>query len=199
MADNDDKPVLTGLVALVSVALVVGLLVGFTALLGTRLLGVAGGSGGGAGEPVARDSLYLPDPVTTSAPAGPLVTLAPTDDEETAAATSTAEPTGNKKRRRDRDNDQDEESRIVLSAGQLQVSQMERIDLTGVYPGGEGAILEVQRFENGRWTDFYSVSANVSNETFSTYVETSRSGVNRFRMYDPDKDLSSNEVRVTVG
>ena len=52
---------------------------------------------------------------------------------------------------------------------------MEQIDLTGVYPGGEGAILQVQRFEGGKWEDF-PVTASVSNETFSTYVQTSQTG-----------------------
>ena len=41
---------------------------------------------------------------------------------------------------------------------------MEQIDLTGVYPGGEGAILQVQRFEDGSWDDF-PVAVSVSGET----------------------------------
>ena len=54
----------------------------------------------------------------------------------------------------------------------------EPIDLTGVYPGGEGAVLRVQRLEDGAWVDFAdgSVEATVSNETFSTYVVTERTG-----------------------
>ena len=75
---------------------------------------------------------------------------------------------------------------------------MQQIDLTGVYPGGEGAILQVQRFTNGAWTDF-PVTASVSNQTFSTYVQTSQAGVNRFRVVDTDTKLESNEVKVTVG
>jgi hypothetical protein len=75
---------------------------------------------------------------------------------------------------------------------------MQQIDLTGIYPGGEGAILRVQRFESGQWQDF-PVTASVSNQTFSTYVQTSRSGVNKFRVVDTDSGLKSNPVRVTVG
>ncbi len=59
---------------------------------------------------------------------------------------------------------------------------MEQIDLTGVYPGGEGAILQVQRFENGTWTDFPASPVSVSDQTFSTYVQTGQPGVQRFRM-----------------
>ena len=71
---------------------------------------------------------------------------------------------------------------------------MEQIDLTGVYPGGEGAILQVQRFEGGKWADF-PVPISVSDETFATYVQTSQPGVNRFRVIDTDNGATSNEVR----
>ena len=69
--------------------------------------------------------------------------------------------------------------------------------LTGVYPGGEGAVVQVQRFESGKWVDF-PVDASVSGETFSTYVQTARTGVNRFRVRDTSGPDVSNEVRVTV-
>ena len=58
---------------------------------------------------------------------------------------------------------------------------MEEIYLTGVYPGGEGAVVQVQRFENDKWEDF-PVDAVVSGETFSTYVQTAQPGVNMFRV-----------------
>jgi hypothetical protein len=75
---------------------------------------------------------------------------------------------------------------------------MERIDLTGTYPGGEGAILQVERYIDGAWSDF-SVTAAVSNETFSTYVQTGQTGVNKFRVRDTDTGKLSNAVTVTVG
>ena len=53
---------------------------------------------------------------------------------------------------------------------------MGRIDLTGTYPGGEGAVLNVQKFSNGQWQDFYSISATVTNGTFSTYIQTGTPG-----------------------
>jgi hypothetical protein len=40
---------------------------------------------------------------------------------------------------------------------------------------------------------------SVNNQTFATYVQTSRAGENKFRVIDTDKDLFSNEVVVTVG
>jgi hypothetical protein len=87
---------------------------------------------------------------------------------------------------------------IELSAGQQSVSAMQQIDLTGSYPTGEGAILQVQRLEDGSWEDF-PVTASVNNQTFSTYVQTGQTGENTFRVIDTDKDLVSNEVVVTVG
>jgi hypothetical protein len=77
------------------------------------------------------------------------------------------------------------------------VSPGERIDLTGVYQNGEGAVLQVQRYEGG-WTDF-PVTTTVSGGIFSTYLTTSRSGVLRFRVFDRATDRHSNQVQVTVG
>lgn len=198
MADQDERPVLSGLVALVAVAVVVGLLAGVGALAVSRMAGLTGASGDPGSTPEGGDTLYLPDPTITPGDDGPLVTLLPTDDDETATDQPTDEESEEPRKKRDREKKDEDESQIVLSASQQSVSPMERIDLTGVYPGGEGAILRVQRFESGQWADF-PVSANVANETFTTYVETGRSGVNRFRMIDPATGRTSNEVRVTVG
>ena len=75
---------------------------------------------------------------------------------------------------------------------------MQQIDLTGTYQAGEGAILQVQRFEDGAWVDF-PVTVSVSGGTFATYVLTGRTGPNQFRVVDTDSEAVSNEVTVTVG
>jgi hypothetical protein len=89
---------------------------------------------------------------------------------------------------------------ISLQAGQTQVGPMQRIDLTGTYPGGEGSVLQVQRATGvgDSWVDF-PVTVTVSGGTFSTYVQTGRSGPNRFRVVDTDNDQASNEVSVNIG
>ena len=190
MADQDptprgEHPVLTGLIALVGVALVVGLILGGGALAATKVLGLDD-DGTGTDEASSGDSLFLPRPERTVTPSGPLVTLEsdPTNGPETGGIqeSETAEP----------------EHLISLSAGQTAVGPMDQIDLTGVYPGGEGAILQVQRFEGGKWTDF-PVPISVSDETFATYVQTSQPGVNRFRVIDTANGATSNDVRVTIG
>ena len=66
-----------------------------------------------------------------------------------------------------------------------------------MYPAGEGATLQVQRFE-GTWTDF-PVSVTVSGGLYNTYILTSRTGESRFRVTDKALNRSSNPVTVSIG
>ncbi len=74
---------------------------------------------------------------------------------------------------------------------------MERVNFTGTYKGADNIELQVQRFETGEWKDF-GVQATVRVGTFETYIMTGRSGENRFRVYDPEADESSNVILVTI-
>ncbi len=184
--ERTERPVLNGLIALAAVALTVGLVLGGLTLVATKMLGI-GDESGGSGSPEARDTLYLPKPEKTEG-SGPLVTLATeTGDDET----ETDEPEKTEK------TETEDAEGISLSAGQTSVENFGRIDLTGTYPGGEGAILQVQRFEGGSWSDF-EATISVSNETFSSYIQTGVSGENRFRVIDKATGKTSNEVKVTV-
>lgn len=193
MADRLDEqgtrehPVAYGLLALVGVAVVVGLILGLAALGGARVMGVGEPTTESTGDGEA--SMYLPKPEPTKPDSGPALTLAPGEE----APPSAAEPDPEESKTTAKP-----EKAISLSAGQTAVSPMQNIDLTGVYPGGEGAILQVQRFENGTWTDFPASPVSVSDQTFSTYVQTGQPGVQRFRMLDTGTGETSNEVRVTV-
>jgi hypothetical protein len=186
MPDRPDEghPIVTGLVALVGVGLAVGLILGFVVLAGSRVLGLGGDSN--TGTATSDRSMYLPRPEKTPTPTAPEITLAPGQQAPSSAATH--KPSKNESPRK----------KITLSASATSAGPMETFDLTGVYPGGEGAILQVQRFTAGAWQDF-PVTASVSNETFQTSVATSQAGPNRFRVVDTDTDLESNEVRVTIG
>ncbi len=179
MSDTKDHPVLTGLIALVAVAAVVGIIGGLAALVGSKVLGLDGDAAATESDASSGTSLYLPEPTITSE----TPPLEP-------GASPTNEPT--------RSSSREPLSEISLSAGQESVLAMQQIDFTGTYTTGEGAILQVQRFESGQWSDF-PVTMSVSNQTFSTYVQTSQAGKNRFRVIDTDKDTVSNEVVVTVG
>ena len=180
MSEDEGHPIISGLVALVGVGVVVGLLVSGAALAGSSMLGL--GDDGDDGTASSQQSMYLPKPSATESTSGPQITLQPGQETPSTAPSSEVPP----------------EFPISLSASVTEVGQMEEIYLTGVYPGGEGAVVQVQRLENGKWEDFATVDAVVSGETFSTYVQTAQVGVNKFRVRNTDGPEVSNEVRVKV-
>lgn len=194
MSDQHDertgRAVTDGLIALVAVSLAVGLVLALVAFVGLRMLGFGEGGGGDTAE---QERMSIPPIEETSGPSGPAITLDTPEPESEETSDSTSGETT-----KSSDEETEKEGEISLSAGQLEVDNFDRIDLTGVYPGGEGAVLQVQRFENGSWQDFPTTTA-VSNETFSTYVQTGVNGANRFRMLDKAAGVQSNQVKVTVG
>jgi hypothetical protein len=180
---DEEHPIIAGLVALVGVGLVVGLVIGLVVLAGTKVLGIGGDDGDSTADEQA--SLYLPTPSETPAGSDPAITLAP-GETETASEEPSESPS------------ETPEREITLSASVTAAGPMEQFQLTGVYPQGEGAILTVQRMQDGSWVDF-PATGSVSGEAFQIAVQTSKSGVNRFRVVDTDSGLESDEVRVTVG
>jgi len=175
--DTENRPVLTGLIALVGVAVVIGLLGGLALMVGVKATGIGETStASDDGGTPATFNLPRPSDTSSSIPA-------PADTVEPGAGESTSEAPA---------------TEIVLSATQQSVTPMQQIDLTGTYPGGEGAILQVQRFENGAWSDF-PVTMSVSGGTFATIVRTGQVGANQFRVIDTDTQVASNELTVTVG
>ena len=183
--ESEGHPVLAGLLALLGVGLAVGLLISGAALAGTSVLGL--GESDGGGQASSDQSINVPKPEPTEEQSGPLITLEPRPSNEGGGESSEAAP--------------EPEDAISLSAAATEVSPGEPIDLSGVYPGGEGATLVVQRLEEGEWVDFAEgeVATSVSNETFSTYVITERTGLNTWRVRDSQTDEVSNEVRVKIG
>jgi len=106
----------------------------------------------------------------------PLVTLEPGDEESSSEEAEAEDESSSKKKKKDK-----QVRQISLSAGQTSVSPMERIDLTGTYQGGEGAVLQVQRLEGGSWSDF-PVTVSVSDASFATYVQTGQAGKVKLRV-----------------
>jgi hypothetical protein len=176
--DTENRPVLTGLIALVGVAVAIGLLGGLAVMVGVKATGIGDTStASDQGGTPATFNLPMPSDTGSSIPE-------PDDAVEPSTGT---EPTS-----------EAPAEGISLTAVQQSVSPMQQIDLTGTYQAGEGAILQVQRFENGAWSDF-PVTMSVVGGTFGTYVQTSRVGPNKFRVVDTDSDVVSNEITVTVG
>jgi hypothetical protein len=184
MSVDEQRPVLAGLLALVGVAVAVGLVAAVAVMGGAHMLGLGGGrADGGAGDVGA--TMYLPKPHKTHPAGGPSITL--------GTSPTQSGPTKNPNLKVNKTSKQ-----ISLQAGEQSVAPMGRIDLSGTYPSGEGAVLKVQKFSNGSWQDFYSISATVTNATFATYIQTGTPGVNRFRMVDSDTKVASNQVKVTI-
>lgn len=175
-----ERPIVWGLVALVGVGLVIGLMATLGATMAIRALGLGDGGSAAADGSTAEASMYLPTP-------------SPTESSPTAGGGSSGGGESSQAPK-----PKPKPKAISLSAGQSSVSPMSRIDLVGTFTGGEGAVLQVQRKENGQWSDF-PVSVSVNGEEFSTYVQTGRTGKNVFRMADTDSKKVSNTVTVTVG
>jgi hypothetical protein len=187
--EKSDNPVITGLVALVAVSLAVGLVLGGVALVGTKVLGINEDSSGSAGAS-EKETAIIPRPSKTPAN-GPLYTL----DTQGPATDSTG---GADDPQTDETKKPKQEKAITLQADQSAVGTFERIDISGVYPGGEGATLQVQRLQAGQWTDF-PATIPVSGEVFRTYVQSAQEGVNKFRVVDNSTGETSNPITVTIG
>lgn len=177
MDKDQHRPVLSGLIALVGVAVAIGLLGGLAVVIGVNVTGLDGTTTA-TDESASPSAFNLPRPSDTgSAVPEPDDVVEPSTGEATSEAPAEA---------------------ISLSVTQQSVSPMQQIDLTGTYRAGDGAILQVQRLQGGTWSDF-PVTMSVSGGTFATYVRTGQVGANRFRVIDTDSQVTSNEVTVTVG
>lgn len=189
MGRDDDRDsswgrqLLLGVGALAAGAILIGGVVGLVAIGAVNVLGLGGSSGGPAAEP----TLYIPSGEPTTQPE---TYPNPTTPSSSAPSPSASSPTASPTRKKPR-------KQITLQAFPGQVAAGQRINLTGVYQGSEGASLQVQRFEGG-WTDF-PVTMSVSGGMFHTWVTTSHTGDNRFRVLDKASGRASNPVRVTVG
>ena len=191
MNDEEDNPIASGLIALVAVAVVVGLLAGIGALAATRLLGIGDAAGSSGGDGAGGQSLYLPPIVPTRSNEGPLITFAPSETATTTAPNDYyTEPT---------ETETAQESEISLSAGSSAVAENEELMLSGTYVGGEGAVLDIYyKVNNDKWEEF-PLDSNVSGGIFQVYVQTYRTGVIQWRMKDSSTGKVSNTVTVHHG
>lgn len=185
---RERHPVAIGLVALVSVAVVVGLIVGGGALAASTVLGLggndSGGDSGSAGsEATVGDSLYIPEPSRA-------------EDEEMQGfrlpkVEKTTEPVEEETSEAPADG-------IVLETSQEAVGAMEQFELRGEYRGGDGASLQVERNTGDGWENFPIDPIWVEAEEFSTPIQSSRTGENKFRLRDTDTGELSNVVEIDI-
>jgi hypothetical protein len=178
------RQVLIGLLVLVTVGAVVGGVVALITIKAADLAGIDdsaantglhhrpnGGPGSVGGSDTTTSSGPSTSTDTSSEPTGP---TGPTDTQSTDVG-------------------------LTLEASPLAVAASQRIDLTGTCTAvPSGTVLQVQRREGGRWTDF-PVTATCNGGSYSTYILTGHTGPNRLRMLALGPDDASNTVVVQVG
>jgi hypothetical protein len=192
--DDDEKPwtrqLLVVIGVLVAVALVIGGIVSVIALGAARVTGISSAKATASSKP----SLYVPSGQPTVGldpypePSGQPKQHKSGSGGSSRGSGSSASPDSSSA---------DKKQQITLQVFPQQVAPSQRINLTGLYAGGEGAQLQVQRFEGGAWADF-PVTASVSGGQFATYVTTTHAGPQRIRVADKSTHRTSNAVRVTV-
>lgn len=183
--DFDDEPseeersaqVRKALIAGLAAVVVIGVLIAVGTTLMVRVLGL---NEGDSTDPAGASTSQPDQPLPTKALPVPGESQSPSD-----LVTPSDSPTD------------DAAGPIQLSVSPVMARPMERVNLTGSYPGHDNVGLQVQREENGQWSDF-PVQATVRAGTYATYVMTGRAGENKFRMYDPQDDQASNVVVVTI-
>jgi hypothetical protein len=194
--DDDEQPwtrqlfVVIGV--LVAVALVIGAILSVIALGAAKFTGIDSAKSTASAKP----SLYVPS-------GKPTVGLEPVPDPSGVPDRPTSSPSGSDSsggsgKSDSPDSPGPQKKGITLQLYPQQVSAGQRINISGVYTNGEGAQLQVQRFENGSWSDF-PVTTSVSGGQFATYITTSHTGPQRFRVTDKAAGRKSNAVRVRVG
>ena len=187
--DREDDPgraLAWALAAMLGVAVVVGLCIGGAMVAVAQVGGLTDKANGGD-QAAAPATLYMPSYVPTKASGDDGFDLPGPADMPSALPSGDAN--GKTPTRGDK---------ITLFVAPQNVGPGERINFNGVYTDGEGASLQVQRKENGTWVDF-PVDAAVRGGSFETWIQTSRTGVTKFRVLDKSTNRASNVVTVTIG
>lgn len=179
--DSPRRALLTALAAMAGVALLVGLAVGGAAVSVVNVAGVGSSDAGSGGD--GEESLFIPRYKPTETVEADLGLPSPSTSESKDKPKKKAPPP---------------EDEVTLFVAPQSVGPGDRINMNGVYADGEGVALQVQRKEGGAWVDF-PVTATVQGGAFTTWIQTSRTGEQLFRVYDESADRASNTVRVTVG
>jgi hypothetical protein len=194
VSDHDHDPdrarqeqILSAIAKVVGVALVIGLLIGIGSYALVKGLGLNSADTNGPSVtvgskgPVTLPTTALPSPTGT---ATGTPTDSATDGFPGGVPTQSVKPSPG-------------DGALFLNASPLFVKPMEKVYLTGQWPGKDAVSLVVQRKENGAWVDF-GVQTQVDIGTFATYVLTGHTGDNEFRVLDPESSTASNSVVVTV-
>jgi hypothetical protein len=175
--DDEPRPLGAVLAKVGAVVVGIGVLVAIGTIVMVKALGLNTTSSGG---PATSDPVAPVSPLPSSA-----LPVPGSSDSSSSQPSSLPSPKASKK--------------LQLNVTPVFARPMERVNLTGSYPGHDAVSLQVQRFQNGQWTDFSGVTASVNLGTFQTFVMTGQAGDNKFRVFDPQSQIGSNPVTVTIG
>lgn len=204
--DPDDsgwlKQLLLGVGALIVVA---GLVGGVIAVVLVKAVDVSGLGEAADPSPSADPDIPVvvsPTPSPTgSTPARSPNASAPQAQQATPTkATSTGKPSAkpsDKATDKKKDKKEKKSKKLTLSAHPTKASTWDRVTLVGRFPGHDGATLQVQRNVGSGWTKF-PVTAQVHGGHYDTYVQSGRTGVNKFRMVAVGSGKTSNVVTVKI-
>ncbi len=168
------RQLVIGLSVLVAIGIMIGGIVAVGALTAADFAGVGSTS---------SSTHSTPEPILPTTGSG-ASQAPPPSTASTTPASSTPPPA---------------EKAITLSASPKTAGSYQQVNLTGRYPGNDGATLQVQRsVGSGPWADF-PTDTRVSAGKFATYIKTGRVGANHFRMLDKATGKTSNVVTVTIG
>jgi hypothetical protein len=183
--DERRAQVLGALLKVLVVVGVIAVVIAVGTVIAVRSLGLDEPRDQAGSTTPAPSALAEPLPTTALPVPGQDPDAAEPSDSASASPGATPAPKGRKKG-------------IRLEASPPDARPGEQINLTGTYPATDSGVLLVQRLQDGTWADF-GVDATVRGNSYATYVITQRTGEQRFRMYDPETQRSSNVVRVNVG
>ncbi len=173
--DERSEQVRSALLKAFGVFVAIAVVVALGTMFMVHALGLNQGDTGG---PVGAAATSSPSPLPTKAL--PVPSQSPTA-QPSGSATPTDPANGD----------------IQLEVSPVIASPMERINLTGTYRGADDQQLQVQRFDDGTWTNF-NAKTTVRVGTFATFIMTGRAGENRFRVFDPKANKGSNVILVTI-
>jgi hypothetical protein len=174
MDDERSEQVRGALLKAFGVFVAIAVVVALGTIFMVHALGLNQGDDGGA---LGAASTSSPSPLPTKALPVPSDSASPSDQPSDLATPSDGD--------------------IELEVSPVIASPMERINLTGTYQGADNLLLQVQRYDDGTWTNF-NAKTTVRVGTFATYIMTGRAGENRFRVYDPKAKKGSNVILVTI-
>jgi hypothetical protein len=179
MEDERSEQVRNALLKALGVFVAIAVVIALGTVFMVHALGLNEGDDDG---PLGAASTSSPSPLPTKALPVPSDSASPSPSgQSSGAATPTDGADGD----------------IQLEVSPVIASPMERINLTGTYKGADNQLLQIQRFDDGTWTNF-NAKTTVRVGTFATYIMTGRAGENRFRVFDPKANKGSNVILVTI-